>query len=204
MMGIDKMIKWQSLILAAVIIAAVAGRSFGELSETALMLSQTPSNGGTITPGAGVHKFGTNTEVILTAIPQPGYQFVYWLGDVSDPASSTTVAYTDSPKIIIAVFEKVGYAFLAPGDFSSTSSRAGLTAHAGDHGRPAGAGRIRYRDWDWPGPIEPEEPDDFPVPEEYEEEDDFPVPNPEPATGVLLLFGSMAIVAKRKPGNKVV
>ena len=196
------MIKWQSLILVTVIVAAVAGQSFGELSETSLMLSQTPSNGGTITPGAGVHKFGTNTEVVLTAVPQPGYQFVYWLGDVSDPASSTTVAYTDSPKIIIAVFEKVGYASLEPGNFSSTSARTQLIAHAGDYGRQAGAGRIRYhRHWDWPTPIEPEEPDDFPVPEEYEEEDDFPVPNPEPATGVLLLFGSMAIVAKRKRGN---
>ena len=113
------------------------------------------------------------------------------------------MAYTDSPKIIIAVFEKAGYAFLEPSNYSSTSARTQLTPHARDYSRPAGAGRIRYRRWDWPTPEEPEEPDDFPVPEEFEEDDLFPVPNPEPATGVLLLFGSMAIVAKRKPGKTV-
>jgi hypothetical protein len=73
------------------------------------MIQQTPNKGGAITPDAGVYHFEKNSEVTLTAAPKPGYQFAYWIGDVSDPAAVSTIVYLDKPKVIIAVFEQGGY-----------------------------------------------------------------------------------------------
>ena len=50
--------------------------------------------------------FELNSEITLTAAPKPGYQFLYWLGDVSDPGAIKTVVYLDKPKIVIAIFEQ--------------------------------------------------------------------------------------------------
>ena len=43
----------------------------------------------------------------LTAVPRPGYHFLYWLGDVIDPHSISTAAYLDGPKIIVAVYARI-------------------------------------------------------------------------------------------------
>lgn len=95
------------------VLAIIAGWLFApaycQTSDVALLLQQTPNKGGAITPDAGVYHFKQNSEVTLTAAPKPGYQFVYWIGDVSDPAAISTSVYLDKPKIIIAVFEQGGY-----------------------------------------------------------------------------------------------
>ncbi len=53
--------------------------------DIALLLQKAPANGGVVNIGTGVHHFSSNAEVTLTATPKSGYQFAYWLGDVSDP-----------------------------------------------------------------------------------------------------------------------
>jgi len=107
-------IGWQGVILAiAVIVAGLLESAYCKMDRTVLLLQQTPPQGGEISPSAGLHHFDLNTEVTLTAIPKPSYKFVYWLGDVSEPTANSTVVYLDAPKIVIAVFVRDEYEFLA-------------------------------------------------------------------------------------------
>ncbi len=197
--SISMLIRWQIVLLAvAVIAAAFAGPAYCQIDGTALLLQQAPEQGGRITPSVGVHHFESGTEISLTAIAKPGYQFVYWLGDVGDPTASSTIVYLDSPKIVIAVFERAEYEFLIveEGPQNGRGGGGGLRRSAGDYSRQGGgSGGKRPPKFRWPQPPEEEEPpeveEDFPVPEPVDEEEDFPVPIPEPATGVLLVLGSL-------------
>lgn len=157
----------------------------------ALLLQQTPEEGGKITPAVGVHHFEPGTEVTLTAVPEPGYQFVYWLGDVSDPAANSTIVYLGAPKIVIAVFERSKFDFVAFPERSQSAPGGGLFYSAGDYSRTVYAGGGAKRPHKPPRP-----PEEQPPPEE--EPEDFPVPEiPEPATVVLLGLGSLFTFARR-------
>lgn len=193
-------IGWRGVVLAAMVIAAGLFEPAYCQTGPVLLLQQSPAKGGTITPAVGVHHFGLNTEVTLTAVPEPGYQFVYWMGDVSDPAASTTVAYLDAPKIIIAIFERSKYEFAVMDVMSQgASGGSGLIASAADYSRTSGGGGggKRPSKFRWPSPSE-QEPADFPVPDENDHNDSIPVPEPipEPATAVLLALGSLFVFAR--------
>jgi len=156
------------------------------------LLQQIPENAGTITPGAGVHYLEQNTSVTLTAVPRPGFQFVYWLGDVREPTLNRTTTYLDAPKIVVAVFERDEYELEdvvemvqgIPGGF-----RGRLLASAADYSRQGysgGGGRqptVRRQ------PLKPPEPPLTP---------EVPVPIPEPATIVLLALGSYLAFTGRR------
>lgn len=152
----SRFIGWQGVILAIVVVVAGLPRlAHCQTAGTALLLQQSPVNGGTITPSVGVHHFDLNTDVTLTAIPKPGYQFVYWLGDVSDPTASRTVAYLDAPKIIIAVFERVAYEFLAGKRRATSTPAHRLMPHPADYARggySGGGGGRRLDGWTPPPP----------------------------------------------------
>ncbi len=151
-----------------------------------LLLQQTPPEAGKITPGIGVHNFQSGTEVTLTAVPKPGYQFVYWLGDVSDSTATRTIVYLDAPKIVLAVFEQSEFEFLHAEERSqSAPGGGGLFPSAPDYARQGGGGGAK-RPSKRRGPTPPEP-------------EDFPVPIPEPATILLLGFGSLALLRKRRP-----
>jgi len=208
-------IKWQVVVLAVVVIAAgLAGPAYCQMDGTVLLLQQTPPQGGTITPDAGVHRFELDTEVTLTAVPKPGYQFVYWLGDVSDPMANTTIAYLDTPKIIIAVFERASFELLPVEIEPKSMPRGGLKRSAADYARRGGGGGGGRgpRKWRWPEwpeeEEEEEEEEDFPAPEEGNDfpaspqGNDFPVPIPEPATGILLALGMLALTKKQGAKNR--
>jgi hypothetical protein len=204
------LIGWQTAILALVVFlcglpvpAYCQGpilRPFAkwepQADGTVLLLQQTPPEAGKITPGVGVHSFESDTEVTLTAVAKPGYQFVYWLGDVSEPTANRTIVYLDAPKIIIAVFERSEYEFLFVQERSQNAPAGGLYisgAVAGQGGFVGGGGE-RPPKWRWPPP-EPEESEPIPVPEEG---DDFPVPIPEPATVCLLGLGGLILLRRRR------
>jgi hypothetical protein len=161
----------------------------GQIGEVALVLQQTPSQGGTITPGPGVHHFSPNAEVTLTAIPNPGYQFTCWLGDVSDPAAQRTVTYLDRPKIIVAVFEQAKYATpLATG----RTSGGGLISSATDFGGRGPSGAVGGS----PGSVIAKHTKSEPsVPESESPASSAPVP--EPATAILLAVGGLFALARR-------
>jgi len=174
------------------------------------MIQQSPVNGGTVTPGLGIQRFDLNEVVTLTAIPKPGYHFVYWLGDVIEETTEETTVVVDSPKIIIAVFERTEYSTLAELDTIRPGiGRGGAMAVRTDFrmGRRINPGG--WKDRDWPTYEPPESYDrDFPVPDDMDEDfpvpvdNDFPVPDdepiPEPATMLLFGVGAVFAISKRK------
>jgi hypothetical protein len=167
--------------------------------QTALMVQQSPPDGGTVTPAVGVHDFAPNSEVTLTAVPKPGYLFVYWLGDVSDATSTRTVTYLNTPKIIIAVFVRSEYEFLLGSDPIRSMPGGGLYASARDYSNQGGGGAIVRRPPSFSPPRPPEDNHNVPVPEENH---NVPVPEPipEPATGVLLILGGLltSVIRRKK------
>lgn len=169
-----------------------------QATEVTMILRQSPADGGILHPDPGLHYYGVKAQVFLAAIPNPGYEFICWLGDVSDPAANRTVVYLDKPKIIIAMFERIEYNTSFMGEGAAAGSGGGYISgggliNAADFGgagpsrlqtaAPSGARprRTRYETSEPsepPGPVEP--------------------PIPEPATAVLLLAGGWVALTRHQ------
>ena len=196
---------WKGLILIlAFVLFALFRPAYCQLDGTTLLLLQNPDEGGTITPAAGVHYLEQGAEVTLTAIPQPGFQFVCWLGDVSDAMANRTLVYLDAPKIVIAVFEAAEFELALYPERSTSAPGGGLTRSPKEpinsgFGGPGGERPSKQRPPQITLP--PEEEHEFPVPEEG---DEFPVPEvPEPATICLLGFGGLILLNRKQPDKKM-
>jgi len=106
--GVSILVRCGGIAFVAVIITCgLFAPAYGQTNDIVLLLEQTPVKGGQITPVAGVYHYAPGAEVTLSALPKPGYQFVHWLGDVSDPAATSTMVYLNKAKVIIAVFEQI-------------------------------------------------------------------------------------------------
>ncbi len=185
---------WRRLISAiAIIVGCLFAPAYCQTPDVALLLQQTPAKGGVMTPIAGVYHFELNSEVTLTAIPKPGYQFVYWLGDVSDPAATNTIVYLDKPKIIIAVFEQSEYGALAaeegmPGG-GGGGGGGGLVATVANYGQTGGISGGGGGGGGIPKLSKSVSSKGTEV-------------IPEPATGVLLVLGSLFAFTRRGAKSK--
>lgn len=182
------------ILVVAVFFCGLPELAYCQTTGPVLLLQQTPANGGTITPGTGVYHIKLNARITLTAVPQPGYQFVYWLGDVSDPTLKQTTAYLNAPKIIVAVFERTEYELEGEAElFQSIPGgfRGRLRAGAADYSRQGFSGGGRRKP---AGP--PARP---PAPEPPIPPGEIPVPIPEPATVILLGLGGFLALAGRRP-----
>jgi hypothetical protein len=93
------------LAMAFAVGLARPARVHGETSAYELCIEQSPAKAGKVTPDSGTHRFSANAVVALSAEPQPGYRFVYWLGDVADPGSKQTSVQVDATKVVVAVFQ---------------------------------------------------------------------------------------------------
>jgi len=178
-----------------ILLFCLAGPGYGDNDSSALMLDISPVNGGRVNLSSGVHTFDRDAEVTLIAVPNPGYQFVYWLGNVSNATTSTTSVYLDSPKIVIAVFERSKFELLELEEgFLGSLGSGGLVASGGDYGAglEQAIGAKRPPHWHYPKPKPPEE-ENPPVPPD-EGEEPPPVPVPEPAT-ISLIFAGMLLLA---------
>jgi hypothetical protein len=183
------------IIVAVIALGCLSELSYSQTAQTTLLVQQTPPQGGTVNPGEGVHRLGVNSEVWLTAVAKPGYHFVYWMGDVSNPTTSNTAVYLDSPKIVIAVFERIEYDFVSAVEENSISSAGGgnLFHTAANYSQQSSGGGGGAKRPHKPAGRRPGKPDSEP------NEPDFPVPEPvpEPATMALLLLGGLMALRAR-------
>jgi len=185
------------LLLLLVLVLVFCGLhkpTYCQTNKPVLLLQQIPADAGTITPGPGVHYLELDTSVTLTAVPRPGYQFVYWLGDVSEPQLNRTTAYLDTPKIIIAIFERAEFDLedlSEPTQGIPGGLGGGLRTSAADYSRQSFSGGGGAQQRVSGPPAQPPQPEPLPPPE-------VPVPIPEPTTLVLLAVGSYLAFAVRK------
>ncbi|MHC4354975.1 MAG: InlB B-repeat-containing protein [Planctomycetota bacterium] len=149
-------------------------------------MNQTPVKGGEISPTAGVHHFKPGSQITLKANAKPGYQFVHWLGDVSDATATKTMVYLNKPKVVVAVFEQAEYGAKAilpgagggggGGGLMPTATnfypQGGISAGGGGGGAKPSGPTINVNK------TTPEVP--------------------EPATGVLMVMGSLFAFSRRR------
>jgi hypothetical protein len=187
-----------------IVFVVFSSEAYCQGNGMALLVQVSPPGAGVVTPQPGVHHFASDSQVNLSASPNQGYQFVYWLGDVVEPAKGNTLAVIDSPKIIIAVFERSNFDFSFEEQLTALGPGSeGVFRSAQDLANRGGGGVIRRRQSVPSTPPKPpdngdEEEPDFPVPEEPSEPE-FPVPEvPEPATGGLFLIGTLMVIARRR------
>jgi len=166
-----------------VVWASLSVPAYCQSTDISLFVQQTPDGGGATNPISGVYHFAPNSQVTLTATANPGYQFVYWLGDVSSPEALSTIVHLDKPKIVIAVFEQSQTQFSSgtPGGGSLTATSSNLFAGGGlssTTGAKPAKQLIAYSSGDTTPEI------------------------PEPATGLLLALGT-AFLLKNRRRNRI-
>lgn len=181
---------FRSVLLAMIIVVSCTFSSaYCQSQKITLLVQQTPSDGGQVTPNEGTYKYDQNSEVTITAAPNKGYEFLYWLGDVSNQESISTTVRLDKPKIVIAVFEPV--------KSSVDVSERNIPNFSGGGG---GGGLIGNRvsignsvSINGGGGVTPQKPTLIYVPSG----ENSPVV-PEPATGLLLALGSLFTLTRRR------
>lgn len=193
----------------AVLLLGAAGAAFADTDENgyAVLIEQSPIHAGTVNPGLGVHKIPVGATITLAAMPKPGYRFLYWVGDVSNPASMATDVQVDAPKIVIAVYERDEFeiplevsrqmpaGYPQGGAVSSPTAIGGGTAMMEFYPEQ----EYGYTSYTWP---DEEINDPFPVP--GDSTNDIPVPDdnpiPEPTTVCLLCAGAVLLRFKHVSG----
>ncbi len=162
------------------------------------MLEISPSQGGYLNIAAGVHTYDKFAEVTLIATPKPGYQFVYWLGSVSESTHSSTSVFLDSPKMVIAVFERTVFEMVGVAEGGGGSDSVG-TSTSSDSG--SGGGLVRSGDRGASdSSLEQAEggPKRSSTPHEH-----IPAPVPEPATVTLFFAGFLMLSNYRRKGANI-
>lgn len=185
--------RWGIILVIALVLVSLLKPAQSQTIGAALLIQQSPAQGGTITPIPGIHHFALNTQVALIAIPKSGYQFICWLGDVSEPTANRTITYLDKPKIIIAVFEQTEYDTLLREERTPSGSRGGggSFASGGSTTSTASYSQLGYSSSGGGGSSQQ-------VVLKPTVDDPVPEPSvPEPATGVLLVLGSLFAFARQ-------
>lgn len=89
------------------------------IPEVALTLS-TVGNGYTV-PATGTYNYPKDSVVDIEAVPDSGWSFAGWTGDVADPSSSITTVTMDMDKTVTASFAYTPIAYPITGAYGYTS-----------------------------------------------------------------------------------
>ena len=156
------------------------------------MLEITPPQGGSLNIVPGVYSYDRFAVVTLVATPKPGYQFVYWMGNVTNAATGTTMVFLDSPKMVIAVFERNKFETVGlENDYMGGSGsgggliRSASESYAGISGDVSSVSDSSSND------------------STEDEEGDVPVPVPEPVTVALFSAGFLMLAKSRRNGENI-
>ena len=179
------------IICCATLLFCFSAQASVQENGTALMLEATPAEGGSLNIATGVHNYDIYSDVMLKATPKPGYQFVCWLGSVSNTTASSTTVFLNSPKMVIAVFER--NQFETPGaesDYLGGGGEGvgGMVPSGGLSDSSLEEAEPKYsspQTYSYPN-TSPEKP---------------PVPTPEPATVTLFFAGFLMLANRRKNGK---
>jgi len=63
------------------------------------------SGNGMTTPSSGIYSYGIGQLIDLLALPDEGWKFLQWQGDVEDPNSSSSTIFMNADKVVTAVFQ---------------------------------------------------------------------------------------------------
>ena len=86
--------------------SAITKDNYTILPGPELTMAVDPPGGGTTDP-SGVHTYGLDVPVAITATPAAGYVFDHWDGDVTDPYSELTTVMMDADKTVTAYFTNI-------------------------------------------------------------------------------------------------
>ena len=99
------------LIVTAFVIGGAACDGDGNGSG-AYQLAVSSASGGSVTsPGAGTFAYDAGMVVQLVAVPDEGYQFLSWTGDldhIADPNSASTTITMNGNYAVVANFQTEG------------------------------------------------------------------------------------------------
>ena len=76
----------------------------GANTQTTLTMHASPANEGTTDPAPGDHTVDLNSVVAVRAIPNSGYHFTKWTGNVAEPSNPSTKVTMSRAQIITANF----------------------------------------------------------------------------------------------------
>ncbi len=196
---------FKMLLASAVLLACTSGKGYCRYEQEpgySIIVEASPANAGFVTPESGVHRFGLNETVVLTATPKPGYRFLYWLGDVGDLTANETTTNLDCPKIVIAVFERQEFSLLTPSTMPQKGRGIGGATASANRFTPKRPASPRPPRPTLPKLVWPKQDRPFPVPNDNdhdEGEESPPVePIPEPATIVLFGLGAVTLLTRKR------
>lgn len=175
---------WVLVIVVLVSVTSLMAQD----NKFALLVQKSPEYGGVVTPSESLSMPNGDQLVTITATPRDGYEFVYWLGDVASPTSSITSVLVDTPKMVIAVFERPEFqaALDVPGGGGGGGGGGSSSSPSPGHvpsnsGSSSGPGSAPSRTYSAPEPK-------------------VLVNIPEPAT--MLILGSGALMLFRSPRKR--
>ncbi len=160
--------------------------------QFALTVIASPATGGVVSTSEGLPTTDTGQLVMINATPARGYEFVYWLGGVTDPTSSTTTVLLDASKTIIAIFERIeaeNSLGAATGGFSGGRKSASRSSTSNFNQRIPGPQNLHMGSPSSQG--NKYTPYEIPLNPEV----------PEPATILMLATGAIMLLRKRSKGN---
>lgn len=84
----------------------IAHFKISDIPTYSLSISGQPEDAGTVIPAPGDYTYTQGAVVTIQAIPDPGFEFVQWNGDVANPNSATTTVTMTKDQNVLAIFQQ--------------------------------------------------------------------------------------------------